>query len=81
MDERELYLRAVAAHYRYCKRHGYIPEQPSENDSEVRSWVDNAIIDLCNCKGLLARYRHDPRTNRLIRTTALKPTALHGQNG
>ena len=52
MSQNELINRATKAFYLRCVRNGLIFNQPSMGLSEV----DDDIIGLRNCKGVLARY-------------------------
>jgi hypothetical protein len=48
--------RAVKAYFRWCKKTGSIPDQPS-NSSEVQEIDGEAHVILRNCNSVLAEYR------------------------
>lgn len=52
LDEDELIVRASAAYLRWCRRKGYLEDQPSAGMSEYR----DGVITLKNVNGTLATY-------------------------
>jgi hypothetical protein len=69
MDEQELYYQAVATYFRWCKRHNFIPQQPSWGLSEVYhvAGSNDMLVDLANVNGPLVSCRFDGKKNRLKR--------------
>lgn len=64
MDAEYLYDRALIAYFRYYKKKGIEPQQPSFGSSEISP---HGIIKLRNMNGVLAIYRYNEKNDRLIK--------------
>jgi hypothetical protein len=56
MDEQDLFSRAAAAHARWCRNQGGLPDTPSRELSEVR----DGLVILRNVNGEMGCYRLGP---------------------
>lgn len=61
-DREDIFDRAAAAHARWCKRQGGLPDTPSRELSEVR----DGLVILRNVNGEMAFYKVGP-TGRVRR--------------
>ena len=63
MNDRNLIERATMAYHRHCSRNGLIFNQPNMGLSEV----DDDMIVLRNCNGVLAKYRWTYKGLRFVK--------------
>ena len=64
MLDEELIERATKSYYNWCKKNGNLLQIPSKLDSDV---TPHGIVTLRNTNGVLATYRYQEKTDRLIR--------------
>jgi hypothetical protein len=53
----EVEARAYAAWFQHCKRHGYLPDQPSQAMSGLEEYAGKEYVVLRNVRGVMAVYR------------------------
>ena len=68
MSEKELIDRAIMAYHQRCVRKGFIFQQPNKGLSEV----DDNMIVLSNCNGVLGKYRITAKGLRFAEDTNME---------